>query len=232
MPPRATKVLVRTVVASMCGAEDFGYILATEAYLRNLDLAQRKGYVCDGQACNWTIWDAHFREHGFVPILDFLHLLTYLYSAAQAAGGTAEQQWARYEVWLRWAWAGEREKVWAALQAAAAKAGAPPKDASEQDPRSILADAARYVENNLSRMDYPRYRKLGLPSSSAPIESVVKQFNRRIKGTEKFWLISGGEAVLQVRAAYMSQDGRVERLWSRPRPHYRAVVRNRLAIAA
>lgn len=229
---KETHVLVRTVVATMCGADEFGYMLATEVYLRNLDLAQRKGYVCDGMACNWTIWEEHFCRLGFVPILDFLHLLTYLYSAAQAVGGGAKQQWARYELWLRWAWTGEREKVWAALQAAAAKAGAPPKDAGEQDARRILADAARYVENNLTRMDYPRYRKLGLPLSSAPIESVVKQFNRRVKGTEKFWVRRGVEAVLQVRAAYLSQDGRVERLWARPRPHYRSVGRNRLALAA
>jgi len=229
---KETEVLVRTVVATMCGADEFGYMLAVEVYLRNLDLARRKGYVCDGMACNWTIWEEHFRKLGFVPILDFLHLLTYLYSAAHAAGGNAKQQWARYELWLRWAWAGEREKVWAALHAAASKAGAPPKDVSEQDPRCILADAARYVENNLTRMDYPRYRKLGLPISSASIESVVKQFNRRIKGTEKFWIRSGVEAVLQVRAAYLSQDGRAERLWARPRPHYRAVGRNRLALAA
>ena len=159
-------------------------------------------------------------------------MLTYLYNAAQAVGGGAQAQWARYELWLRWAWAGEREKVWAALQSAAAKAGVPPKNAPEHDARVILADAARYVENNLTRMDYPRYRKLGLPYSSAPIESVVKQFNRRIKGTEKFWVKSGVEAVLQVRAAYLSQDGRAERLWARPRPHYRAVGRNRLALVA
>jgi hypothetical protein len=228
----ALEVVLRTVVASMAEAEEFGYILVTEAYLRNLDRAKRKGYVCDGQSCNWTIWDRHFRELGFVPILDFLHLLTYLYSAAHAAGGTPKQQWARYEVWLRWAWTGERQKVWAALHAAAAKAGTAPQDANEQDPRCILAEAARYVENNLSRMDYPRYRKLGLPISSAPIESVVKQCNRRIKGTEKFWLKNGVEAVLQVRAAYLSQDGRVERLWARPRPHYPSVGRNRLALVA
>ena len=230
--PRLTEYLVRTVVATMCGASEFGYMLATEIYLRNLDLAKRKGYICDGMACNWKIWEEHLQKLGFVPILDFLHLLTYLYSAAQAVGGSKKRQWARYELWLRWAWQGERERLWAALHAAASRAGAPPKGASENDRRVILADAACYVQNNLTRMDYPRYRKLGLPISSAPIESVIKQFNRRIKGTEKFWITSGAEAVLQVRAAYLSADGRAERLWARPRPHYRAVGRNRLAIAA
>ena len=231
LPRKATAQVVRTVIASMCGAVEFAYILATEAYLRNLDLALRKAYVCDGLAYNWTIWEEHFRAWGFVPILDFLHLLTYLYDAAQALGGGVEAQWARYERWLRWAWEGKREKLWAELCALSAKLGAPPKNAGEQDPRRILHDAAGYVEHNLTRMDYPRYRKQGLPISSAPIESVVKQFNRRVKGTEKFWTKAGAEAILQVRAAYLSQDGRVQRLWERPRPHYRAVGRNRAAIA-
>ena len=229
---RNTRRLVRTVVASMCGAEEFGYILAAEAYSRSFDLAQRKAYVADGMPFNWKIWEDHFRAAGFVPILDFLHLLTYIYGAAQAAGGSARRRWERYEKWLRWAWGGEREKLWAALQAESSRAGVAPKDAPEHDPRVILSDAARYVENNLTRMDYARYRKLGLPISSAPMESVVKQFNRRVKGTEKFWLKSGVEEVLQVRAAYLSEDDRAKRYWAAPRPHYRAVGRNRLALVA
>jgi hypothetical protein len=51
------------------------------------------------------------------------------------------------------------------------------------------------------KMDYPRYRRLGLPSSSGPVESTSKQRNRRVKGSEKCWLEAGGEALLQVRAA-------------------------------
>ena len=77
-----TAQVVRTVVATMCEAKEFGYILATEAYLRNLDQAQRKAYVCDGLAYNWTIWEEHFHTWGFVPILDFLHWLTALHEAA------------------------------------------------------------------------------------------------------------------------------------------------------
>ena len=66
-------------------------------------------------------------------------------------------------------------------------------------------------------MDYPRYRKLGLPISSAPVESLIKQFNKRIKGTEKFWRISALESVLQIRAAQLCTDGRSDRQWSTPR---------------
>jgi len=85
-----------------------------------------------------------------------------------------------------------------------------------------MTEAVTYVTtNNQERMDYPRYRMLGLPISSAPVESVIK-FNRRVKGSEKFWLTPGVEAVLQVRAGGLSEDGRAARYWSRPRPYRRA----------
>ena len=70
-------------------------------------------------------------------------------------------------------------------------------------------------------MDYPRCRRRGLPISSAPVESLIKEINKRVKGSEKFWTRAGVEAVLQVRAAYLSDDGRDEELWSK-RPLGRA----------
>ena len=96
----------------------------------------------------------------------------------------------------------------------------------------MIADTLGYVENNRQRMDYPRYRRLGLPISSAPVESTIKQINRRMKGTEKFWLSGGAEALLQVRAAYLSQDERTTRYWNRPRPYARAAGPGRLRPAA
>jgi hypothetical protein len=84
-----------------------------------------------------------------------------------------------------------------------------------------------YVRNNRERMDCPRYRQLGLPISGAPVESTIKQINRRLKGSEKFWLSGGAEAIVQVRAAYLSEDGRAERYWEWPR-RSRAVGSGRL----
>ena len=63
------------------------------------------------------------------------------------------------------------------------------------------------------------------------MESVIKQLNRRVKGTEKFWAEGGAEAVLQVRAAYPSEDGRAERYAAKPRPRGRAVGAGRLGRA-
>lgn len=229
--PHITR-LITTVVATLQNAADFGYLLATEAYLRSLDRARRKAFVCDGLPYNWTIYETHFRAWGFIPILDFLHLVGYLYAAAHALHtGRTWPAWQCYERWLRWAWAGDRASLLAALQAASAKLGLPPKNAAEQDPRLIISRAVEYVTNNYDRMAYPSYRKMGLPCSSAPVESTVKQFSRRIKGTEKFWLDGGAEAIAQVCAACLSGDDRLERLWTQPHP-YRAYGRNWARIAA
>jgi hypothetical protein len=221
--------LVRTVVATMADSETFGWQMAAEVQQRGLDRARRKACVCDGQKYNWTLFELHLRAWDFIGILDFLHLLVYLYSAAQAfRKRDAAAAWKQYVKWLRWAWSGKVKELLADLRGTAKKLGAAPKDAAEDDPRRIVAETLGYVENNQTRMDYPRYRQLGLPISSAPVESVIKQINRRVKGSEKFWLREGAEALLQVRAAYLSEDGRAERYWSRPRPYARAAGGGRL----
>jgi hypothetical protein len=223
---RRVKRLVRTTIATMANSEKFGWQVAAEVHRRSLDKAGRKACVCDGQRCNWTIFEMHLEGSGFIAILDFLHLLVYLYAAAYAAMGKGVAQkfkaWQLYERWLRMAWSGKASELLMDLTQASEKLGAPTKGADEQDPRRIVAEAVTYVTNNQERMDYPRYRMLGLPISSAPVESVIKQFNRRVKGSEKFWLKNGLEAVLQVRAAYLSQDDRANRNWALPRPYRRA----------
>jgi hypothetical protein len=230
---RRPRKLVRTVVASMANSEAFGWQMAAEVRRRGLDRAQRKGYICDGQRYNWTLFERHLVASGFIGILDVVHLLAYLYGAACAVEGKGSAgAWALYECWLRLAWSGRVTDLLAGLRAGRAKLGPAPSGCSETDPRQVAADAWRYVESNRSRMDYPQYRRLGLPISSASVESVMKQVNRRMKGTEKFWLEGGAEAMLPVRAAYLSEDGRSERYWSRPRPLGPAVGTGRLRPAA
>jgi hypothetical protein len=239
-PPRRPRkkrpgpqVLVKTVVATTADHEAFGWQVAAEVHRRGLDRAERKACVCDGSQALWALFALHFLASGFIAILDFVHLLTYLHAAAGAVRGKGTPAaWALYERWLRLAWSGEVATLLAALRDAARRAGAPPEGAAEDDPRRLLADAVSYVANNRGRMDYPRYRRLGLPIFSAPVESTIKQVNRRIKGSEKFWLQGGAEAVLQVRAAYLSQDDRARRLWDQPRPYARSVGAKRLRPAA
>src|SRR5262249_14035842 len=73
--PRPPVKRVRTVVASTAPSEAFGWQVAAEVQRRGLNRASRKGYICDGLKYNWTIFALHFAGWGFIPILDFLHLL-------------------------------------------------------------------------------------------------------------------------------------------------------------
>lgn len=230
-PRNRPQKLVRTVVASMADSDTFGYHVAAEVDRRGLDRAARKACVCDGLKWNWSLFAMHLLPSGFIGILDLLHLVSYLYAAAHAAEPDETGAWSRYEQWLRWAWAGDVGRLLVSLRQAAEKAGAPPPGAKEDDRRVVLGDAVGYVTNNQDKMKYPEYRRLGLPISSAPVESAIKQVNRRVKGTEKFWVKGDVEAMLQLRAAYLSEDGRAEKYAAQPRPRGRAVGANRLGRA-
>ena len=202
------KRLVRTVLSSMAESKDFGKQMAREAKRRRFTEAAAKAFLGDGLPWNWSIWKRHFGD--FTPILDFIHVLSYLFLAAKAVHERAEDAWSQYLAWMRGAWQGEVGQVLEELRAWQAKRGEPPEDAPDHDPRKILAKTITYLENNQSRMNYPDYRRQGLPVTTAWMESLVKEINSRAKGTEMFWNDpEGAEAILQVRAAALSDDERL-----------------------
>ncbi len=71
-------------------------------------------------------------------------------------------------------------------------------------------------------MNYPEYRKKGWPIGSGMTEAGVKQFNKRVKGTEQFWLETGVEAILALRALRLSQADPWNRYWSTRAPYSKA----------
>jgi hypothetical protein len=228
--PDRPRVLVRTAVATTQDAEHFGYLVAAEACRRGFYEAAVKAVLGDGG--NWIgpLGDTHFP--GWHQILDFVHLLGHLYAAALAAfAGKPRRAWGLYEKLLRAAWAGKVGEVLAALEHHLRRLGSPPEGAPDDDPRCALGRTLVYLRDNAGRMDYPLYRRLGLPVSSAAVESLIKQFNQRVKGTEKFWTTQRLEAVLQVRAAYLSQDDRAPAFFDR-RPPGRAARAGPLRRAA
>jgi hypothetical protein len=210
------KRLVRTVLGSIAGSKDFGKQMAREAKRRRFAEAPAKAFLGDGLPWNWSIWKQHFAD--FTPILDFIHVLSYLYLAAQAVHEAPGDGWAQYLVWMRGAWGGEVDQVLEELGAWRAKLGEPLGGAPEGDPRTILQTTITYLEHNRERMKYPEYRRAGLPVTTAWMESLVKEMNYRVKGTEMFWNDpEGAEAILQVRAAALCDDERLTRhLRTRP----------------
>ena len=83
-------------------------------------------------------------------------------------------------------------------------------------------------------MKYPEYRQQGLPTTSALMESLVKEINIRVKGTEKFWNDgASGEAILQIRAAALGDDDRLtEFLSNRPGHPYHPQRQSQQATAS
>jgi hypothetical protein len=206
------EVATKHLAATRRPWEAFGPMVAARAWSLGFYSAARKAFLGDGAENNWTLWRNHFSS--FVPILDFIHALTYVFHAA-LAGRAAESGWEAYRRWIGWVWSGEVERTIAELAQRQAELGAAPADAPETSPSKVVARALGYLQNHKDRMRYADYRRQGLPIVSSYVESAVKQFNYRVKGTEKLWRESGAEPILQLRADYLSDDDEMTEFWQR-----------------
>ena len=209
------KRLVRTCVSSMVSSDEFGPLVAGEAQHRGFYQAARRAFLGDGQAWNWTLHATHFPD--FVAVADFVHPLGYVYDAAKVL--SPEDPWPLHLRATTACWQGRVSdflnelRVWQAAHPMPLDQKLP-----DEDPRSIVQTTITYLENNRSRMDYPAYRRQGLPVSSSMIESLIKEMNFRVKGTEKFWnRPEGADNILQIRAAALCDDDRLSQ-WIINRP--------------
>jgi hypothetical protein len=217
-PSWQPETLFRTCLSSLAASDDFGAMMAAEADSRGFFTARKKAFLGDGSAYNWSIQQRWFPD--FVPVADFVHAVEYVYAAAKAVHDEASAWWRQYLAWANACWQGRVHEVIAELHDWEARLGPPTpgEEIPDGDPRKIVHATARYLANNRSRMDYPRCRKTGLPVTSSLAESLVKQISRRVKGTEKFWNDGpSGEAILQVRAAVISDGDRLSK-WICNRP--------------
>jgi hypothetical protein len=231
----------RTCVATLRDVYGFGPLVAAEAQRRGFYQAKRKAFVADGQEANWTIQRLHFPD--FTGVTDFMHAVAYAYAAAEVTAGP-DELWSRYLKYASACWQGRTGEVIAELGAWLEEHPLPEnvrlKDLSSTDPRKIVHESFTYLTNNLQRMRYPEYRRAGIPITSSLIESLIKEFNWRVKGTEKFWnrpeeprtsrrtglpvrgsesgrSDQSAESILQVRAALLCDDNRLtHHLDSRP----------------
>lgn len=203
------KVTSRSVIASRHSSQVFGALLAAAAFALGLNAAVRKAFVCDGQSANWKVWEKWFST--YTPIVDFVHAVCYVYACAMA-GVPVENGWATYLEWAQWLWSGELDKLIAAVSAKQELLGTPEAKESKTTPRSIVAECLTYLRNQKERMNYPEYRKQGLPTSSVYIESSIKQINRRVKSTDKFW-DRAAEAILNVAADTLCPDAELDQFW-------------------
>lgn len=205
------KVLVRSVVATRQGIDAFGRRLVAAAHARGFHASRRKAFLADGAASNWSVHKKYFSH--YTAVLDFTHAVCYVYAAAMAGRSFAEG-WREYCQWAQWLWEGATSTLIARVAHRAQALGPPGEGDGETTPRQVVAKALQYLRNQQSRMKYAEYRKLGLPITSSYIESTIKQINRRMKGTEKFW-DEGAEPILQLAADHISETLDLDRFWTR-----------------
>lgn len=221
-PPQRAKN-ARTCVATLQDCHGFGKMVAAEAYRRGFFQAPRAALLGDGSAWIWDQQQKWFAT--MTPIVDFVHALTYLYVTATAVTSSVPERWQCYVGWMRACWQGRVREVVAELETRLEAYGPYPGTAKPPptDPREVLRRTMTYLRNNQERMRYPAYRREGLPVSTSMVESLIKEINYRVKGTEKFWnRPSGAEAILQVRAAALSDDHRMAKhIDSRPGSAFR-----------
>ena len=197
---------VRTCVSSLCSSDEFGPKVAAEARRRRFFEASRRAFLGDGLKWNWTLQDRWFPD--FEPILDFVHPMTYVYEASRVVADDEDAAWRLCQCWLEACWQGRVSLVLEELRAWQALHPSPPEETlADNDRRVIVSKSVTYLGNNVSRMDYPKYRRMGLPVTSSMVESLIKELNYRVKGSEKAWERSGGgEWMLQVRNAVLCDD--------------------------
>lgn len=144
---------MKTILASRVCSAVFGGLLAAAAWSRGFAAARCKAFVADGAAMNWTL-HARFFSH-YVPILDFIHALQYVFAAA-LAGRTFAEGWPVYCRWIQAVWSGNVPRVLVELEQRQAEIGPPPPNAAATDPRQIVATTRGYLNRHQSRMDYAR----------------------------------------------------------------------------
>jgi hypothetical protein len=205
--------LMRTCLSSLDDSKTFGFLMAAEAHRKGYFQAARQAFIGDGMKCNWTIQKKHFPT--FTPIVDIMHAVSYLYHTAVAIGETEDFGWGLCLEWTRACWQGRVADVTEEMTTWLSQQPKMPDDVAEDDPRRIVQKAITYLTNNRSRMNYPAYRKQGLPLTSALMESLIKEINWRVKGTEKFWNDPGGaNAILALKAASLCDDDRIDKFLS------------------
>ena len=215
---RKPELLVTTHVATSRDAAVIGKMAIVEAERRGYRQAQVVIGMGDGG--NWIdpLFEREFQLDA--RIIDWCHANEHLWNCAKAVHGAdtpeAAMMGERMEALL---WDGRIDEVIGMLQVESNRLGPPQEADPPQHARRVLHQNVGYFTQHKPHMDYPAFRAKGWPIGSGVTEAGVKQFNKRVKGTERFWRDAGIEAVLSLRGNWVSQDQRWERYWAN-RPAY------------
>lgn len=191
--------------ARFLSCEDFAWQLSMIAHAGGYRHAASRAFIADGARWLWIMADMHFPEA--TQILDWYHLSEHIHATAAVLYGEGSCEARRFsDKRLNELWEGRAGPAIKHLATLRKQMRSPPK-------RESLRKLITYLQNNRSRINYPRYRRLGLAVGSGPVESACKTLvGARCKQSGmRNWTRRGAEGVLRLRAAL--QTGRYDALW-------------------
>jgi len=221
---RASRPETKTFTASTKTVERFSLDVELEARRRGLMEAHTVAVVGDGGDFIWrtareVCADRRARGRRVFEVLDIIHAGEHLTDAAKAAFGVTKEGAGWLNARLAEMWSGNAKKLVRAIEEKAAALGPRGSEGAAR----VVWNARDYFETHRDRIRYDVFRRHGLPLTSCHIESGIKQTNRRVKGSEKQWLLENAEAMLALRCCALSQDAR----WD---DHFDALRRGELEI--
>lgn len=196
----------KSSIARFADVEQFGADLWRKACQHGYLQASRRAFLSDGSHWIRAIAELHFPDA--VQTLDWYHLSEHLSKCANELFGEGT----------------EESGQWAAQMRESMKEGKVQQGLSEVDKLLVRSENKRqakhelitYLTNNRDRVDYPRYRGLGLPIGSGEVEADCKVLvQARCKQSGMRWSKRGAEQVLRVRCAL--RDGSFSTLWDSTR---------------
>jgi len=205
-PPRVYPEQKR-VFASLKQSKD-EVIQEMTAEMERRDPERTKSWVCvcDGeQALQRRIGAA---LPGVVLVLDLLHVLSYLWKAAYVfhPEGSREAAWVQARLlWILHGRSGQVVKGLRQTMTKRSRRGA--KQRLGQAKQKTLRSVANYLHRNRRRMRYDDYLARGLPIASGAVEGACKHIVKdRMERSGMRWTEDGAEAMLKLRATYLSRD--------------------------
>jgi hypothetical protein len=175
-------------------AVEFGRLLRQEAQRRGMAHATKVILIGDGAAWIWELARVNFAAA--ILILDFYHALQHLHALVDGLWGKESSQGKkRLKLWKGWLLKD--------------KAGQILREANAQLERCLDKEKAEkeiaYLENNLDRMTYGTFRKAGYFIGSGVVEAGCKTVvGKRMKCSGMFWSEEGGQGILDLRCALLS----------------------------
>jgi hypothetical protein len=159
--------------------------------------------LADGRREIWRTVDAHTVFDDFIRILDFYHSAEHLSKAAEHLFGKAS---AKADRWFR-SWRHKLLYEPDAVDGLIRSISYHRRKLRKRSQRYRQASSElRFFRNNRDKMDYARYRALGLIISSGPIEAAAKTLvGHRLKRSGMRWTREGGQHILNLRVHVKSQ---------------------------